>query len=197
MDIKKDLFETLPASARLWFLSLAFADLAKSESAARSAIQFGANRRVESPLCDSLVEIAVVRYAKPHKGSNLPNGKDRVRLPACFIPADEQSRRLHSLLIDTRDTSMAHSDMTVREARITRLLDRHGQSLWQGLTSSNTLDPITLSQLPDLCCASRALMLPVIRALADEIMPDAAAGQMFELLPDRVRIIEERRDVHQ
>jgi hypothetical protein len=93
------------------------------------------------------------------------------------------------LLIETRDTSLAHSDMTVREARIVRRPDRDGQSLWQGHTSSNTLDPIALNRLPELCLATRALMLPAIRLLANELMPNATVGQMFELLPDQVRAL--------
>lgn len=190
MNIPASTFETQPESTQLWFLSLAFADLTESETAARSALQLVKNNNANEPLYFALTEVAVVRYSKPHKGNRLPDGRGTVRLPASFIPSDDYSQRLHKLLIEARDKSMAHSDMSVRDARIVRIPDdQDGGSVWEGRTSSNTIDPATLNRLPELCIATRRRLLPAIKALAEKVMPNAVVGQVFELRPNEASLM--------
>ena len=183
-------FETLPASTKLWFLSIAFADLNDSEAAARSALLL--EHSLHSLLGISLIEVAVVRYSKPYKGNNLPNDRRRrVYLPDRFRPHDDYSQRLHAVLIEARDKTMAHSDMDAREAKIQRMPDNQaGLSIWEAQVSSLTLGPETMTGLAELCKATRQLMLPEIRELAGTVLPDAAVGQMFDLQPDTVHLID-------
>ena len=85
-------------------------------------------------------QMALVDYAKPYKESRGANKRShRLRFPQTFSNAD---RALHKTLLDLRDQFLAHSDLTIKDAKL-HLVEVAGQPY--PLISSNT-DP----QLPKL-----------------------------------------------
>jgi hypothetical protein len=175
-----DPFDGLAPAVQLWFLSLAFSDMNKSEEAARSAIHLIERGGYATAHCEALVEIAIIRYVRPHTNCNMPIPPGRVRLPDRFIPVEQRLRDTHRLVLEIRDQTAAHSDLGIRDA-IVRRVPLNGALVWQSLTSTNTLHPPAVSWLADLCIAVRKLLLPAIRETADTLLPAARAGQCFEL----------------
>lgn len=180
MNAVLDQFNNLAPAVQLWFLSLAFSDLNMSEQAARSAVHLIERGEYETPHCQALVEIAIIRYARPHTNCNMPTPPGRVHLPDRFIPTDERSRNTHRLVMDIRDQTAAHSDLGIREA-IVRRVPSQGSLVWQTLTSTNTIPQPSVSWLADLCVETRRSLLPAIRDLADGLLPGVRVGQCFAL----------------
>jgi hypothetical protein len=172
-----------PETVRLWFLTLAVADMNASETAARSAMeQLSVRDRKDERIYDALVEAAVVRYFRPFKRCKLPDGKGSIRLTAALVPAGYED--LHALIEATRDQSTAHSDMTVRPSYIRRHRRTSNSPLmWQAFTTSSSIDEFAVARLPGLTKGVRALLLPLVNELADKLMPDATFEQTFELTP--------------
>jgi hypothetical protein len=180
-----------PETIRLWFLSLAIADMNASETAARLAKEQLTNRDHDERLYDALVETAVVRYFRPFTNSRLPDDKGNIRLPDDFIPAGFED--LHALIATTRHQNAAHSDMSVRPSFIRRHRRAPDRPLmWQAFTTRNSIDDFALLRMPELTKGVRGLVLPLVNELADKLMPDAIFEQTFELTPDGVKYSPER-----
>lgn len=59
--------------------------------------------------------MAFIEYAKPYKKSRCIHVKDHT-LPLTYISSEDKS--LHGRIIDLRDTVLAHSDITVKDAKL-------------------------------------------------------------------------------
>jgi hypothetical protein len=181
--------EDLPPKSQLWFLALAFSDLNDSEAAALSAlhlVQIEVGVGVEYPQPSehykALIEIAIVRYGRPFKLCSLPDGKTAVRLPLSFLP--EGAEIPHKMFMEIRDKTTAHSDMTVREVRVERMPDINGLQMWRGHTSSLSISPAQAGALALLAAEIRKPILERLRNLAPELYPNAAIGDIYNLLPE-------------
>lgn len=177
------MLEHLPENLRLWFLSLASSDLGRSEEAARSAAHLGNLGQFNTAHCESLIEIAVIRYARPFTNCRLPGGAARTRLPIDVVPNDDNTRQFHQMLIGIRDQSAAHSDLTVREARIELVQNGRNGVVWRGHVSSDSLSRPQVDRLADLALAIRRNLLPEINALASRMYPNAAPGDIHDITP--------------
>lgn len=172
-------------TVRLWFLSLAVADMNASESAARRAIQLIDEGDKDGPLSEALSEVSVVRYFRPFTKCRLPDGKKSIRLPREIVPFEFSD--LHETVGTIRDQNAAHSDMSARSAYIRRHRRSDDRPLmWQALTVRSSLDDNFLRQMPLLTYAMRERLLPIVNQLADALIATASYGQIFECLIDSI-----------
>lgn len=148
------LLTTLLPHQRLWFLSLAKADL----NDCRKAIAVAAHAAPNSDAYQALVEIAVVRYCRPWRQNRLPTAGDSTRLPDAYLPADPLNhgyQAFHAAVLSMRDQTSAHSDLTTRQVRVA------GSQIDQVEVSNFTMDAQMLGQLSQLA------QLIVVRIDAD------------------------------
>ena len=187
MTVTLDSFSNdYPEVIRLWFLSLAVADMNASETAARLALEQLSKRQQDERLHDALVEAAVVRYFRPFTKCRLPDETGSIRLPEAFVPSGFED--LHKLIASTRDQNAAHSDMSIRPSFIRRYRRSPERPLmWQAFTTRNSIDDFALVRMPGLTEGVRGLLLPIVNELADKLMPDAIFEQTFELTPEAVK----------
>jgi hypothetical protein len=174
-------FFSLPPTIRLWFLSLAFADMNAAEGAARKAIEL-LDSGGDAFIYEALVEISVVRYMRPFKASYMPENKGRIMLPTSYEPTTAPLRFHHETILHVRDKSAAHSDMEVRQTQIRRNQRAPGSPpMWQSLTSRDVLEDFTLRAIPALALMCKQLIMPKVNGLADELIGSVPVGSTFDL----------------
>lgn len=101
-----------------------------------------------SALVGAAFRFALVAYARPYKGSRVDehNPRRKMHLDDRFVPP--QYRALHQRLVGARDQIHAHSDLTVREARLHVAKTRSGkfvgvvQNVITGLEELGSIDSI-------------------------------------------------------
>lgn len=177
------MLENLTPNLRLWFFSLASSDLGKSEEAARSAVELGDLGQFDTEHARALIEIAVIRYARPFKACRLPGKAGQTRLPQDIVPQEGNTPQFHKMLLGIRDQSAAHSDLTVREVRIELARVNGAERVWLGHTSSDSLRRPQVERLAELALAMRRIILPELNALALAAFPNAIVGEVHEILP--------------
>jgi hypothetical protein len=69
----------------------------------------------ENPLAGTAFKFAVIAYARPYTASR-GELKHEYRLPDRYVPIEH--RPLHERLLHTRKKLLAHTDLTVKEARV-------------------------------------------------------------------------------
>ena len=69
----------------------------------------------ENSLSGTAFKFAIIEYAKPYRTS-YGSVQPRYKLPDTYVPAARHD--LHERLLNTRDKILAHSDLTVMEAKL-------------------------------------------------------------------------------
>lgn len=72
-------------------------------------------RSDENPLIGPAFQLALIEYSKPYKGSYVSEN-ERNKLDEKYVP--DEHLQLHNRIVDARDQIHAHSDLTVREAKL-------------------------------------------------------------------------------
>jgi len=135
-------FAQLDDLERLWFLSLSIADLMQAELACAQAVTYMRMRGADPHVYDCLHDAAITRYCRPFSPSMLPTAN---RGRTCLEDADIFGDRVppeHSQAKRMRNQVVAHSDMTVKDVRVTRLADdANGVTQWTSDWSRDRWEP--------------------------------------------------------
>lgn len=73
-------------------------------------------RRKNNSLAYTAFKFALIEYSKPYKTSYGKINAKHVGLGSRFIPAEYSL--LHQRILDARDTFLAHSDLTIKDAQL-------------------------------------------------------------------------------
>jgi hypothetical protein len=170
----------LPRRTQIWFYALAFADVDDGEASALSAIEVSKHEG-DSPLYRALIESSVIRFVRPFKRCDVPDGKHYVRLSRDMLPVG--SEKFFEMLENNRDKVAAHSDLNARLVKIERAPDVDGQMIWTGHTSTHLLAPHQAEGLLEVCEAVKSRLLEVLRSIAGDEFRDMRIGEVRQIDP--------------
>jgi len=121
--------EQLHPHTRLWFYSLAWADIDEARRAAKVCLLL-ARKPLTQEYFDHL-ELCVLRYGRPFAYTNTASGRKRTRLTDAFVKDAGMSIELHQKMLRMRHSVVAHSDMSHKLVRVRPMNRSPGVSVFE------------------------------------------------------------------
>ena len=171
---------------RLWFFSLAFADLQQSQLALANA-RICEREKLDDQLdglYDCLHDAAVLRYCKPFDACRLPDHASkstRLLVHDVFhssLPA--KGPQAHQRLLKLRDEVIAHSDLSAKNVRVMR----YHQGTRERITSEWAREVLGAEGLNNLLAPVLDEAIRAVYRMLDPLMRQMMRGAPFDEMID-------------